>query len=377
MEEIHLESPISLREAVNSTEDAALMTIAAFMLSVGSRLSPEYRQQEYQSQEELDLLGILTWWETIQPDNESPDINEYRDYLGDEMDHEEDRRQYYGSLGELIYSVLEEPGNARKTRRALVKGLVSPDDIVRICALISAAEVFRFKRSDLFSRIGWFISRRLNPLAETLLSMFIARAFYINPAPPTTGFATARQSRQSQKGKGLILIHGTNFPPGRPVWSVPGSGPLFNYINNYRTDIYSDKDNFRWEGGYSYYAREVASQNLQDWISRRNLSGIDAITHSHGGNVLFAATFLGASFNKVIFLSCPVHWSIYRPALKSIREPRSIRIHFDLVIHADRGAQRFPKISKISETILPIWFTSHSDVTDPNVWTRNSLEQYL
>ena len=33
-----------------------------------------------------------------------------------------------------------------------------------------------------------------------------------------------------------MLIHGTNFAPARPVWSVPGHGPLFQHIAKFRTD---------------------------------------------------------------------------------------------------------------------------------------------
>jgi hypothetical protein len=174
-----------------------------------------------------------------------------------------------------------------------------------------------------------------------------------------------------------MLIHGTNFPPLRPEWSVPFTGSLFNHVLPFRPDLYDRPDYFRWEGGYSDYAREVASLNLADWVGRRSLSGIDAITHSHGGNVLMAATHLGTSFSKVIFLSCPVRWSQYQPSAQAIKVAQSIRIRFDFVILADRAAQRFPPSCGIPERILPIWFIKHDSTYLPATWQSQNLDQYL
>jgi len=173
-----------------------------------------------------------------------------------------------------------------------------------------------------------------------------------------------------------MLIHGTNLWT-RPDWSIPVSGPLFNYVQKVRPDLYGSDDYFRWEGGYTNYAREVASQNLSDWVGRRCLNGIDAITHSHGGNVLMASTKSGASFSKVIFLSCPIHWSRYQPAPLSIEKIVSIRVKFDLVILADRGSHRFPKASGASEEILPIWFVGHNSTYEPDTWRKYSLDRVL
>ena len=175
---------------------------------------------------------------------------------------------------------------------------------------------------------------------------------------------------------GVMLVHGTNFPPDRPVWSVPGLGPLFKHIAAFRSDIYRNQDYFRWEGGYSDYAREVASLNLNDWVERRGLLGIDAVTHSHGGSVLMAATNLGLIFDKVVFLSCPVHWPQYMPRHASIRKPQSVRIHLDLVLLADRAGQRFP-VNTIPEDVLPIWFLPHGVTCEPATWIARKLDKYI
>jgi hypothetical protein len=375
MRETSPEDPISILNALGSTEDNALMTVAAFMLLAGARI----RASEVEL-EDLDRLGLYKWWVSRAPENGPQDIVEYRKII---MEHRKatglesglpiDPKTYYQLLGTFINEAVNRQG-LRATLLAVALGIDSPDDLIRICALTSATELFRISRQELRERLFWFASRDdLNPTARTLSEMLAARMFSSMPAsnltPPTAG-------AQGLATSGLMLIHGTNFPPARPTWSVPGTGPLFNYIRSIRPDLYGKSDYFRWEGGYSDYAREVAADNLINWVHSRSLRGIDGVTHSHGGNVLMAAT-KGTSFSKVIFLSCPVHWNKYQPASNSIKKAISIRIKLDLVILGDRANQRFPNGSGISETVLPIWFTSHSDTCEPKIWQKQKLDQFL
>jgi hypothetical protein len=176
----------------------------------------------------------------------------------------------------------------------------------------------------------------------------------------------------------LMLVHGTVLPTSqtnRPVWSVPGSN-FFTYLHGIRSDLYSKPDYFRWEGGYTDYAREVAANNLNDWLQLRQLRGIDAVAHSHGCNVLMDSTRLGSHFRKVVLLSCPVHWKKYSLPASYYSKTQSIHIKYDFVIMADRGAQRFPK-GTIPETILPYWFTAHSETTSLLAWQSQNLIRFL
>lgn len=353
MQEASLTHPVSILSALRSTGDGALMSVAAFMLAAGARSLPRLISEQLIPDEDLKSLGLYRWWVSRSPSIGRKTIDEYRPSYDVAEQSEEERERYYFRLAEFLEAAIASDSQTQ-TLQAVALGIESPDDLIRICALTSALELFDINRRDMARRLSWFYERDLNPTTVTLLQMLLL------PRPRRSA-ASHRQlttlATHRFAPNGLMLIHGTNFPPGRPVWSVPGIGPLFNHIQPLRSDLYGHSDYFRWEGGYSDYAREVGAYNLTDWVAHRSLHGIDAITHSHGGNVLMAATQNGTGFSKVIFLSCPVHWATYRPAVGSILTPISIRIRFDLVVLADRANQRFPANSGIREHLLPIWFT--------------------
>ena len=123
---------------------------------------------------------------------------------------------------------------------------------------------------------------------------------------------------------------------------------------------------------HSRYARNVAAENLQAWLARRRFEGIDAVGHSHGGNVLLKSTEMGSVYGHVLLLSCPVRRE-YRLLEHAAITLRSLRIHFDLVILADRAGQRFPPSSSIADEYLPYWFYGHSKTTEPQTWKRHEV----
>ncbi|MEI9804835.1 MAG: hypothetical protein WDN48_10770 [Pseudolabrys sp.] len=255
----------------------------------------------------------------------------------------------------------------------MMKGTGSPDPLIRICALASAFEMFKYSTTDRVRKLTQFDFSE-SEATSTIAAMLLARALRV--ALSAIDQLPEDVTSSAQAKPGLMLIHGTNFPPLRPKWQVPGTGLLFQHIAGFRGDVYAKEDFFRWEGGYSKYAREVATRNLDDWVQRRNLLGIDAVAHSHGCNVLMAATHRGITFNRVVFLSCPVRWHEYSPVAGSIQKVQSVRVRLDLVILADLSAQRFPRHT-IPEKILPNWFVSHSVTTKPATWQNQMLDQYL
>jgi hypothetical protein len=87
------------------------------------------------------------------------------------------------------------------------------------------------------------------------------------------------------------------------------------------------------------------AHNLQTWLSAKGFHGVDAVAHSHGGNVVMQATSLGAAFGHVLLLNWPVRPS-YAFRDGSAITVRSVRTCFDIVILADRGGQRFPPRSR-------------------------------
>ncbi len=307
MAEIRIENPVHLKEASFSVRDQDLMTQAAFLLAAGVWYRKLEEDPLILPTDDLEPLGLSGWH--LSDANPSrlfdPGDPTFADFVNDRVLI--DRDNFHSQLGKLIWNAYESR-TSLALAKAVMKGMASPDALVRICALTSAFELFNFSFIEWVRKLTIFNFSE-SETTTSLLAMLQSRVFgfAINAAnvPPKSGASKAIAK------PGVVLIHGTNFPPNRPVWSVPGTGPLFNHIAGFRNDIYDAQDYYRWEGGYSMYAREVASLNLDDWIQRRKLGGIDAVTHSHGGNVLLAATNRGTNFNKVVLLSCPVRWREY------------------------------------------------------------------
>ena len=370
MVEISQEKPVHLKEATHIVTDPGLMTLAAFLLAAGVwHLRLRKEQPDISPDDDLEPLGLVRWELADSPGTFDPRDPLFRDQ-GGSPSHAESGGHLY-RLAQQIWQAFE-TRQSLELAKAVMLGMFSPDPLVRICALISAIEMFKFSPGELLpalGRIDLYADETTSVLAAILLSRLMQLAVGASSpphAPVVSSVATP----------GLMLIHGTVLPQSQPVWSVPGVGPLAKYIAGQRTDLYSLADYFRWEGGYGDYQRGVASSHLDDWVQRRSLNNIDAVAHSHGGNVLMEATHRGTNFGKAVFLSCPVRWRQYQPRAGSIAKAQSVRIRFDFVILADRASQRFPA-GTIPEHILPLYFVRHSVTTDPKTWTAQNLNRYL
>lgn len=227
----------------------------------------------------------------------------------------------------------------------LVAAATSQDELVRAMALTAAHRT-----------IAWPLSQSdLNP---------------VEPRSPQSGKTTQVDS---------LLVHGTVFSPaGAPQhdWWTPNQGDLHEYLRRgTRPGVYSDPDFFRWSGGWNDYARYEAAHKLAGWLEVHDLERIDLIAHSHGANVAMRATG-NQRLRKLVLLSCPVHWDLYRPDFRNVDKVLSIRTKWDFVIMCDRGGQRFYD-SRIEEEILPIWFTGHNATHRPCIWRRHHLDKHL
>lgn len=170
-----------------------------------------------------------------------------------------------------------------------------------------------------------------------------------------------------------ILVHGTWAQNQK--WWQPG-GDFHEYFKaQVGGDLYSASDKFSWSGGYSDAARLDGATRLLHWAADHQLSSLELIAHSHGGNVAMLATQGGLDLGELFLLSCPVHIPKYLPSLPPGRKIVSIHVHMDLVILADRGGQKF-NVPGISEHVLPIWF-DHFATHDPNVWEDNNVAGWL
>lgn len=345
-------------------------TLAAYLLLTGMlfvrRDDIAEERLELPSDEEFETLGIRRDASEQVPFGEA----DFREFSRDDIDG-------VPSAALADYAAgANERGNPADVLRLIAAGCKSDDELIRICALGSAVDLFRRQTIDMPGQIAWFFRNARERETFELLGVLLART---NPSP-AIGYLAGPTTTLGTTTKGLMAIHGTVLPhtqSNRPEWSVPPNGSLFSHLKSLRSDIYGSPDFFRWEGGYTDYAREVAMTNLRDWVSSRSLHGIDVVAHSHGCNVVMGSTALGIDYTKIVLLSCPVHWSKYNllPA-KITKDVVSIRTRVDFVIMMDRGGQRFPA-GTIKDVILPFWFTSHSATTKPKNWQTQGLDKYL
>lgn len=189
--------------------------------------------------------------------------------------------------------------------------------------------------------------------------------------PRHTALDRLRQRGPAPEGgartRTTMLIHGTWARPNE--WWQPG-GSFHSFLGPLRPDLYGAADRFEWTGGYSANARADAGDRLVAWIQDHNEDGLGLITHSHGGNVAFLATWGGPRIGDLVVLSCPVR-DEYVPNFAQVGRLVSVRVKWDLVILADGGGQRFED-PRITEIVLPIWF-NHSATHDGDVWTARDV----
>jgi hypothetical protein len=201
---------------------------------------------------------------------------------------------------------------------------------------------------------------RVQPQHEVLLRV-VGR-----PAPLT---GTERPSHTA------VLTHGTFA--SRTRWWQPG-GDFYAYLDALTPPLKLHDPSFRWSGMYSDGARQLAAQELADWIVDQNLERPDMFAHSHGATVANLATFRGVELNRLVLLSWPVHRQWF-PDFTNVQEVIDIRVRLDLVIIADRGGQSFkpPRAhrSKVTSHVNG-WF-DHSDSHDPAYWDRHGLPSTL
>jgi pimeloyl-ACP methyl ester carboxylesterase len=207
--------------------------------------------------------------------------------------------------------------------------------------------------------------------SEDELVREVAATALARVAPRHRALGRLRQAGRTSEGGALtrttLLIHGTWARAYE--WWQPG-GSFHTFLGSWRPDLYGEADRFEWTGGYSPNARADAASQLVDWIKAHDDDGLSLVTHSHGGNVAFLATWGGPKIGDLILLSCPVR-SEYVPDFGQVGRLVSVRVKWDLVILADEGRQRFDD-PRITEIVLPIWF-NHSATHHPDVWTANDI----
>ena len=216
-------------------------------------------------------------------------------------------------------------------------------------------------------------TRSADPLTREVAATALAR---VEPGHPALARLLARRPRRSRRRRSRtsLIVHGTWART--EAWWQPPSGDFWQYVqSDVDPGVYGAPDRFEWSGGYSAAARAVGGTQLDAWVRQHDLAGLDLFPHSHGGSVAMVANQAGMVVNRMILLSCPVHWADYTPAFDRVSRVISIRVHLDLVILADGGGQRFYD-PRIEEHVLPLWF-DHSLTHDPATWQQYNVAGWL
>jgi len=337
--------PPSVREAFELTDEAALLTQAAYLLMVGSQLRGDApgraRLEEIIPEEDFAALGVPL----LLP-------------APGRIDSERIRRSLTGRFGTSVVATIPQGDDvtwrkdifadlAREHFRELTPAtaaslmeacLLHPHELVRVAT--AAAYHDRSSEPERLTGILEQGTRSVDFLTRQLAATALAQ---VAPNHPRLS-DLQRSARRAAGAAGArahtaMLIHGT-WALGASWWQ-PG-GDFHSYLlQSIRTDLYKNNDRFVWSGGYSDDARAAGADDLLIWVNRHNEQGIDLFTHSHGGSVAMLASNKGVQIGELVLLSCPVHVPKYQPDFSRVKKVVSIRVRLDLVILADRGGQRF------------------------------------
>ncbi|HEX9670531.1 MAG TPA: hypothetical protein VGC93_13750 [Thermoanaerobaculia bacterium] len=274
-------------------------------------------------------------------------------------------------LRALTAELLAKP-NRRAAALLAVHSLQHPDPLVRVAAAIAVAEAVKHGRKLAVERLRSH-AREGDPLVRLIAATSLARLAPRDPLLEELAAASPGPSGREPIHSSTI-VHGTWAARGD--WWRP-TGDFHGYLlADVVPDLYAGDDPFGWSGAWRMSARRKAAQSLTAWAADHQAPCLNLFAHSHGANLAMLATRRGLEIGRLVLLSCPVHWTKYKPKPDSIQSALSIRSRLDLVILADAGGQRFPQGSGIREHVLPIWF-SHSASHDLEVWKAHELEREL
>jgi hypothetical protein len=232
-------------------------------------------------------------------------------------------------------------------------GAARPDVVARLVDGAGAND-------DLTRQIARIGLARVNPELDQL-------AHLVGRAARLTG--TDRPSHTA------VVTHGTFA--ARTRWWRPG-GDFYAYLDGLAPPLNLHDPSFQWSGLYSDAARQLAAQQLVAWLVDQGLQQPDFFAHSHGGTVANLATRAGTNFQRLVLLSWPVHPQWF-PDFTRLTRVVDIRVHLDLVIIADRGAQTFtPPVAFRGKVTSHVngWF-DHGATHDPAYWQQHGLAAAL
>ncbi len=260
------------------------------------------------------------------------------------------------------------------TAAALVEAnLHSESRLVRTAAAVAALDTTG-PRDDVLDHLVEGASRG-DPLTKDIGRIGVAR---VDPQHRVLRNLVGRPSALTGRDRPshtAVLTHGTFGAPSQ--WWQP-RGDFYTYLDSLVPPLNMHDPSFRWSGLYSDGARQLAAQQLVAWIPDQNLQQPDFFAHSHGGTVANLATRAGLHFDRLVWLSWPVHEQWF-PDFANVDRIIDIRVQLDLVIIADLGGQTFtPPAGQAGKVTSHVngWF-DHSLTHQPAYWDQHQLATAL
>ncbi|QDE30336.1 HEAT repeat domain-containing protein [Shewanella polaris] len=371
MENINIEKPVPCPEAFYEPSKLGDYSRAAFLLSLGIMLNPsdDYKNDYLLEKHEDFSLPTIEKLSKLISKNQLKNLNS-DSITGNEDSIDRESRN-------LIERIYYSSDNQLDALNLIALFIHHPNELLRVSAAISWLDAIYdsyLALEVLFEAIHseYVLVREM---AISALSRIFNEVGQFSNISKNTDSSKPPQVKDS----GSFIVHGTIFSSvGKSYekWWKPTSGDFHNYLKNgSRPNIYDAKDYFQWSGGWNDYARSQAAKELEVWINQHNMQNSDVFAHSHGCNVALLAT-QSQKLKKLILMSCPVHWKLYQPNFNNVDEVISIRVKFDFVIMADRGGQKF-RDPRITETILPLWFTAHDASRTSKTWSKRKLDSLI
>ena len=413
--------PVRCPGAFSETGTVALLSRAALLLSLGVLLRRGYeglRSDLRESEESFPLPELEPSWPMAKRQPEfSRRLARMRKLAIDRRG--ETDREMADAAEDLYY------GKDRSLRAAelLVLGLAHREPLIRVTSAVSWLDVLEGPKPALWTLVKSCFSKvpQIAEIARTALAGWSERGGprRLGLVPSLEGgaglaawaadrYLRLRAWRFRRRPRPVdaegVIVHGTKQPsrvggdPGRPLWWQPG-GDFHGYMRSQHCPaLYDGEVPFSWGGNLSDDDRLRGAVNLCIWAERQR-SPISVFAHSHGGNLAMQASWPdfgrglgrpegtgeGLSIDKLVLLSCPIHWEHYQPSWANVGSLFHVRVPLDLVVLADRLHNTFGswtrlklpdealRLANVSEHRIGSRWFDHGASHDPQVWRDEQI----
>ena len=244
--------------------------------------------------------------------------------------------------------------------------MYSPHPLVRVSAAAGARETTRLRKRIRATLEAGCESE--DPLVARLAQTALANIDPKDSEVTKRVISQPASEKRDRESNTAAITHGTFASDA--AWYQPG-GDFYAALAANRPDLDVHDESFTWTGAYSDAARRADALLLKQWIDDQGLTAPDFFAHSHGGTVAHHATKKGVALNRLVLMGWPVHKRWF-PRFSKVQRIIDVRVNFDLVIHLDRGGQRFRTNDFSIEEERHGWF-DHTSTHQPEFWDQHGL----